>query len=388
MNLRTFIADSAGEAISQVRDQLGPEAVVLNVRKVPGDGLSRLWRKPRIELVACVPEPPQENRGADLDELRQELAAIKEHITARQAATIPEPALPAAAPTQSAGPSFVETLEPSPLPAERYDSRSGQGALDRWFERSGLLPAYAARLVDEVRSRSASSSSSSASAPAWARTEGGGPSWAGFADEWGVARALLAQWWRSGNAISSNTHVFIGPAGSGKTTALCKWMAQAVLMYNRRCRVWRVDGATANTAESLSIFAEILGAPLERILPVGGVADPSEMVFVDLPGVNWRDKSEVAALGEKLKTVPGAQLHLVLNAAYEGHLLLAQARAFGSLPVADVVLTHFDEEPRWGKIWNLVLGTNYSVSYVSAGQNIPGVFELAAPDKLLPRDLA
>jgi flagellar biosynthesis GTPase FlhF len=51
---------------------------------------------------------------------------------------------------------------------------------------------------------------------------------------------------------------------------------------------------------------------------------------------------------------------------------LAQFRAYAVLPVEDLVITHLDEESGWGKIWNLILGTNCSIRHFSAGQNIPG----------------
>ena len=63
-------------------------------------------------------------------------------------------------------------------------------------------------------------------------------------------------------------------------------------------------------------------------------------------------------------------------------LLLAQTRAFSRLPVADLILTHLDEETAWGKLWNLVLGTNYALGFLSAGQNVPGRF-CAAQAELL-----
>ena len=77
-------------------------------------------------------------------------------------------------------------------------------------------------------------------------------------------------------------------------------------------------------------------------------------------------------------------MHLVLNAAYAVPLLLAQARAFDGLPVADLVLTHLDEETAWGKLWNLVLGTKYPLRLLSAGQNIPGRLLPARPELLAP----
>jgi flagellar biosynthesis protein FlhF len=55
MKVHTFVADSAPEAIRVIREQLGPSAVVLNVRSLPGAGISRLWTRPRIEVLACAP---------------------------------------------------------------------------------------------------------------------------------------------------------------------------------------------------------------------------------------------------------------------------------------------------------------------------------------------
>ncbi|HTI70139.1 MAG TPA: hypothetical protein VMF06_09240, partial [Candidatus Limnocylindria bacterium] len=56
MRVHTFIADTAFEAVERIRAELGPGAVVLNVRQLPADGLSRLWKRPRIEVLATVPE--------------------------------------------------------------------------------------------------------------------------------------------------------------------------------------------------------------------------------------------------------------------------------------------------------------------------------------------
>jgi hypothetical protein len=58
-------------------------------------------------------------------------------------------------------------------------------------------------------------------------------------------------------------------------------------------------------------------------------------------------------LAAQLALLPPSQIHLILNAAYEVPLLLAQVRAFSSLPITDLSFTHLDEENRWGNsgIW-------------------------------------
>jgi hypothetical protein len=124
---------------------------------------------------------------------------------------------------------------------------------------------------------------------------------------------------------------------------------------------------------------------LERAWTTQGSADGAERVLIDLPGVDWREAAAVAELGGRLKEFPGARAHLVLNAAYETPLMLAQIRAFAALPVADLVFTHLDEERRWGKLWNFVLGTDYALRFLSAGQYIPGNFFEATPEFVLAR---
>jgi flagellar biosynthesis GTPase FlhF len=93
-------------------------------------------------------------------------------------------------------------------------------------------------------------------------------------------------------------------------------------------------------------------------------------------------------LAEQLKGFGAPRVHLVLNAAYDTSLLLAQTRAFSALPIKDLIFTHLDEEPRWGKLWNVVLGTNRPVRFFSAGQNIPGDFWVATAERILERQFA
>ena len=201
-----------------------------------------------------------------------------------------------------------------------------------------------------------------------------------------LTRALLAKKWTTARPIAPHSrHVLVGPAGSGKTTSLCKWLTQVSLMEGRSARVWRLDGATANMAESLSVYCEILGAPLERLWQ-SDEAITEEIGFIDLPGVDWRNPNAIADLGAQLRQCGSPQVHLVLNGAYDISILLAQLRAFSVLPVEDLIITHLDEETRWGKFLNLTLGTKYPVRHFSTGQNIPGDFCAASAEMVLSRN--
>jgi len=366
---QTFIAESAADAIAQIRDQLGPEAVVLSVKQRPATGLGRLFQRRRIEVTACVPDKPAP--AADpLEDIKRQLAELRQQFENRSPAPASGPldilmpgGFPASGPVEpppnpkSPGPPWARPLAraaPPPSSAAQI------------LEKIGILPLYIEKvlgIMDASRSEAPSS----------------------VAREVEQVCAALKSLWRERAAPDAAVHIFIGPPGSGKTTCLCKWLAKAILVENRRARVWRLDCAVANAAESLSVYAEILGAPVERFRPEDAALPPGEMLFIDLPGIAWKDAVGMETLAKELGEMPAGHVHLALNAAYEAPILLQQIRAYSRFMIFDLILTHLDEEPRWGKLWNLVLGASHPIGWMSAGQNIPGDFHPATAQMLFDR---
>lgn len=371
MKIYQFIADNAAQAVEQIRRQLGPNAVVLNIRQLPAEGFSRLWSKPRIEVLAGIeeqkaePSQPVQNQPAGRLDMLDDSAAAAPFDRAPAPNPPAQPSLLSAADIAAPNSSFAL---PDPV---RFSVGQGEWRLPSMLQDMGFSPLNVHQFIDQLQHRHGDV------APASLR------------EEISVACSLLADFWdrKPIAPTGSSLHVFVGPCGSGKTTALCKWLTQATLLAGHSARVWRLDGGTANTAESLSVYGEILGVPVARSLTFED-GPPPEIGFIDLPGVDWRDSAALRDLARRLTELPPAQVHLVLNAAYESSILLAQAQAFRQLPVQDIVLTHLDEEPRWGKLWNLVLGTNFRVGWLSAGQNIPGTFVAASVGEILARQFA
>ncbi len=136
-NRSSFTAASAEEAVAQIRETLGPEAVVLNVRPLPPNGLARFWQKPMIEVLACKPEAPAPAVAADplaetLAQFRQQLAEIKEQVGSRPA------------PEMAAAPLAAE----EEMDAELNSNGWRVGAVLR---RSGLQPLHAQHILDKLQ---------------------------------------------------------------------------------------------------------------------------------------------------------------------------------------------------------------------------------------------
>jgi flagellar biosynthesis protein FlhF len=360
MNLVPFIAASASDAVGQIRRQLGPEAVVVHVRPLPVRGWSRWWRKPRFEVMAFRPDP-----------LSSALDLTSDAVAQPSGEPADAPRAGAAGLRRQRGPVTAAAGAPGgdDWPT-RLQAQAGSWRIGPVLERAGFLPSNAQRVLDQLQESH------------------GEPAPASLAEELGLLRAALSRMWRKPFPFledSLRPHILVGPPGIGKTTCLCKWLAQAVLVEGRQARVWRLDGAGANTSEMLSVYCEVLGVPLERSWEVKRTPGERELWFLDVPGVDWRSEEALQGLARQLRDYLSPHVHLVLNGAYDMQLLLAQVRAFGVLPLEDLVVTHLDEEARWGKIWNLVLGTNYSVRFLSAGQNIPGDFLAASPEDIFAR---
>ena len=188
---------------------------------------------------------------------------------------------------------------------------------------------------------------------------------------------------------SDRPHVFIGPPGCGKTTLLCKWMARTILHENRRARAWRLDGVSANTAEFLTVYGEMLGVPVQRCWNVRtSVCTPSneqfapdlDLLLIDLPGVQPNDPQAVRGLQTALGSLPNPRVHLVLNAAYDVDILREQYHAFASFNPEDLSLSHLDEERRETKLLEVISGTNCSLRFLSTGQKVPGDFVVAGEE--------
>ena len=366
--IRRFTAQNAKLALEEVHKALGPDAVVVNIRKIPKGGLQGMFQSPEVEVSAllpaarqtapCQPQMPLERSIQDIQAESQARASLETGNGSRldlvddTPIEIPKPSS-----------SSEDKIIPVPPRVESSETWAGEQVL----ESIGILPRYVERLTRLAKRRFPQFEEASVS------------------DQLAHIRFCLLDLWGGLHAKaedgSRSRKLLIGPPGCGKTTALCKWMTQTVLGKREPARVCRLDAHLSNTAEMLTVHAEMLDVPVARLWKAEEF-DDSTTHFIDVPGVMPGDTQGMKFLVTLANRIQPAECLLVLNSAYELKHLIGLVRSFGDLPINGLIMTHLDEETGWSKLWNLSLAVDMPILYCTGGQEMPGDFV-----ETRPRDL-
>ena len=329
-----FVVRSAEEAVTVLREKLGPRARVVSVKQVQGKGLARFLSAPSLEVIA---------------EVAPEAAAP----TGEKPTPVTEPA--AAASAQEPEPPPQPTILPTPDPA-----------LAALLRASGLSAPIVARLQGDA---------------AWKQWEQKSPAEA-LRD---VGLVLRNKWRKRTPRPLTQRVAFVGSPGAGKTTALCKQLAADVLVRRRKAMVLKLDLENANPDDGLVVFCTALGVPFAReSAEVPELAD-DEMLYIDVPGVTPRDTAQTALLRDALDDIGVESRVLVLNAAYDADILKNSWAWGAELACSHTAFTHLDELTHWAKLWDLVLPPALQPLFLSTGQSIAGDMEENVFDAVLAR---
>ena len=323
-----FVVRSAEEAVTVLREQLGPRARVVSVKQVEGKGLARFLRAPNLEVIAEVPpETPA--------------------VAAPEPAPAPEPVVEAAPLAAAPEPEPMKTPPPVAAP---------ESGFARLLRAGGL------------------------SAPLVARMQGE-PSWKGWqilppGDAFVQVAISLRDHWQLRAPRSLGQRVaFVGSPGVGKTTALCKQLTADVFMRNRKATVLKLDLEHANPDDGLVVFCAALGVPFAREIAEVPELGADESLYIDVPGVTPRDTGQTDQLREALDSTAATSRVLVMNAAYDAEIL-KNSRAWGEeLGCSHTAFTHLDELTHWAKLWDFVLPPAPTPLFLSTGQSIAGDLE-------------
>lgn len=172
---------------------------------------------------------------------------------------------------------------------------------------------------------------------------------------------------------------FIGPTGVGKTTTIAKIASDFKL--NKKVKVAMLTSDTYRIAavEQLRTYANILGIPMQVIYTEAEMEKAKDefadfdVVLVDTAGRSHKNLEQRDDLERLINTIPKEEreIYLVLSATTKYKDLIRITESYSDFTEYRLIFTKLDETISVGNIFNLKLHTNADLSYTTYGQNVP-----------------
>jgi flagellar biosynthesis protein FlhF len=326
MQIKRFEGREMQEVLRQVKEVLGPEAIILSTKtmKKPSNPL-RWSQRPSVEVVAAIdrdasppPEPPNDPAGSFPSEPE---GPTKESDLIQKILST------------GIQPDFVDNLV--------KEIQTVRNDLNGWS-----LPEIYRRLL------------------CWKVME--------FVE---VPPPAL-----DGRKIWA----LIGPTGVGKTTTLAKLAAYFSLKVTPKITLVSIDTYRIGAIEQLKTYARILKLPFEAAGNKGELKQIIEknshqdLLLIDTAGSSPNHEGQIERLKELLTCHPHIENHLLLSATTKDRDLDLMVRRFSFLPVRSYIFTKIDETGDYGPILNQLLRNKRPLSYLTNGQRVPEDIELAS----------
>ncbi len=381
MQIKRFFAEDMRQVIRKVERELGPEAVILSNKKVPGG----------IEIVAAM----------DYDDalLAKELGSAASPATPapaerRQAAKdeVPVAASETALPQAPRRDANYWSQEPSlqQIHAELAELRNlleQQMSGLAWGDEARRHPLRAKILRDllELGLDSELSRSIATRVPDDLSAQHG---WV-KAIEILIADVTVA----NDDALERGGVVaLVGPTGVGKTTTIAKLAARYALRHGRkRVALVTIDNYRIGAHEQLRTYGRIMDVPVYTVKNPeemrGALADlvDRDLVLIDTAGMSHRDQRLQDQFALLSAAQPNLKTCLVLAATTQLSGLAEIAQVFKGLSLHGCVLTKLDEAAQLGDALSSVIAQRLPLMYLSDGQRVPEDLHVARAKNLVYR---
>ncbi|HEY4074647.1 MAG TPA: flagellar biosynthesis protein FlhF [Herbaspirillum sp.] len=444
MNVKKFVAASSREAWRNVRETLGPDAVILSNRTIDGGvEILAMANEEMSTLATPAPtrtpmRPPSARKELDEENATPMSAAsfvANEALRVKSEASLS--ALPPSAAPASTPPKAVKK-DTSPaadarvwrnragansqthavaladvMAARRLQATATQNAAAAYSEvmkeirqMRGALESQLAEIswdhtqkrdphkADVMREMLAAGFSASLSRLMTEHLPHGADAAAGLAWVKSVlARNLTTMNNESELLEQGGVYALVGPTGVGKTTTTAKLAARCVMRHGaNKLALITTDGYRIGGYEQLRIYGKILG------VMVHSVKDESDLrialqelkgkhtVLIDTVGVGQRDQM----VSEQVAMLSGAGTEvkrlLCLNATATGSTLNEVVGAYKGEGLAGCIITKLDEAATIGNVIDIVIRQKLNLYYVANGQRVPE--DLHVANKLYLADRA
>ncbi len=381
MQIKRFEAASTQEALLKIKNELGPNAVVLSTRKL------RSGRVPLFEVTAAVDERPEKRResvpppspgpspaapAASRDEeeaaaraLRRDMGEIKTLLAESALRSFP----------------YGEFLEMREMLDTFFDTMG--------FQRKEKFPGALLKIYHHLVSIGVSRPKAFLLVSTLNRNLPPGK----LQDEAALGRTAekllsmsIGLSYRS--AERKRICAFVGPTGAGKTTTLAKIAARAALEEKKKVGLVTTDTYRIAAAEQLKTYARIMQIPIEVVpdkaafrVALAKLSD-RDLVLVDTPGKNSAEPGYIDRLRDLFQIDVPVETSLLLPLTSSQDNLAENVARFKPVGYQSIIFTKLDESRHFGRIYNVIDQERKPVSWITNGQNVPQDIEKIDPGRL------
>ena len=403
MTINKYQGRTQEEAIRIAKEQLGENAVIMNVRPIKSKGLFHFLKDSAYEVTAAVEEQQpvakssglaiQDNINFSADEeikipiQSQETVARRE--TNRQAEVLKRESQNR---LEERIENIQDLLEKKLAPAETQSKREEKTAKMTKEQEEGmkfLKMIYGIMLENEINEKYANVILEDIE-----KVVRGGSSvdyilssiYQKMILKFGQPRPIEF------GEKKPKVVFFIGPTGVGKTTTIAKVASKFKLDAGKKVALLSADTYRIAAAEQLKTYANILDTPFSIVYApeelnqaIAQLAD-YDLILVDTAGFshkNMEQKDDIKKLVNSLDKKYEKEVFLVVSATAKYKDLVNIADVYHDIADYKLIFTKLDETSAYGNLLNIRLYSGADLSYTTNGQNVPDDIELFHTQKIV-----
>lgn len=183
---------------------------------------------------------------------------------------------------------------------------------------------------------------------------------------------------------------FVGPTGVGKTTTLAKVAAETLKTKKARIILATMDTYKVGAVEHLESYAKLLGLPFavckspEEALDLVGRLRANDLLFLDTLGAGPRENSKLSEMSLLFSQIE-AETHLCVSVTTQERDMKDIFSRFSLFKPSYLLATKLDETYALGQFFNAYVAQPMALSYFTVGQRVPQDIEPARKEAFVDR---